>query len=228
MSDHTPEISIEEYAAERETGVTIDVRERAEYAQAHVPGAILMPMGQLASRLREIDRSARVHVICATGNRSRAMTDLLVAAGFDAASVTGGTSGWIQSGRAVGVGSVMSTLTVIPIETPTLGDRSYLVHDGEVAFVVDPQRDIDRVLALLEEHRVRLTHVFETHIHNDYVTGGFALAEHTGAHYLVNGEDEVSFDRTPLTDGRSSRWVTACASPRWPPPVTPSPTSPTP
>ena len=53
----------------------------------------------------------------------------------------------------------MSELTVIPIETPTLGDRSYLVHDGEVAFVVDPQRDIDRVLALLDEHGVRLTHV---------------------------------------------------------------------
>ena len=40
--------------------------------------------------------------------------------------------------------------TIVPIETPTLGDRSYLVHDGEVAFVVDPQRDIDRVLALLD------------------------------------------------------------------------------
>ena len=92
-------------------------------------------------------------------------------------------------------------LTIIPIETPTLGDRSYLVHDGEVAFVVDPQRDIDRVLALLEQHAVRLTHVFETHIHNDYVTGGLALVQHTGAQYLVNGEDDVSFSRTPVADG---------------------------
>jgi glyoxylase-like metal-dependent hydrolase (beta-lactamase superfamily II) len=60
------------------------------------------------------------------------------------------------------------------IDTPSLGDRSYLVHDGVVAFVVDPQRDIDRILELLEADGVRLTHVFETHIHNDYVTGGFA------------------------------------------------------
>lgn len=105
MSDQTPEISIEAYAAERETGVTIDVRERAEYAQAHVPGAVLMPMGQLASRLDEIDRSARVHVICASGNRSRAMADLLVAAGFDAASVAGGTLGWLESGRDLEVGT---------------------------------------------------------------------------------------------------------------------------
>lgn len=93
-------------------------------------------------------------------------------------------------------------LSIITIETPSLGDRSYLVHDGEVAFVIDPQRDIDRVLETLEEHRVRLTHVFETHIHNDYLTGGLALAERTGAAYLVNGEDDVSFARTPIAEGQ--------------------------
>ena len=93
-------------------------------------------------------------------------------------------------------------LTVIPLETPTLGDRSYLVHDGEVAFVVDPQRDIDRVLSLLDREDVRLTHVLETHIHNDYVTGGFALAQRTEAAYLVNAADHVTFDRTPVTAGQ--------------------------
>jgi glyoxylase-like metal-dependent hydrolase (beta-lactamase superfamily II)/rhodanese-related sulfurtransferase len=112
----------------------------------------------------------------------------------------------------------MSQLTVVPVETPTLGDRSYLVHDGQVAFVVDPQRDIDRVVALLEEHDVRLTHVFETHIHNDYVTGGFALAQRTGAQYLVNGEDDVSFERTPVAEGQvvevgGRMRVTALATP---------------
>jgi glyoxylase-like metal-dependent hydrolase (beta-lactamase superfamily II)/rhodanese-related sulfurtransferase len=112
----------------------------------------------------------------------------------------------------------MRALSVVVIDTPTLGDRSYLVHDGEVAFVVDPQRDIDRVLALLEQHGVRLTHVFETHIHNDYVTGGFALAGATGAAYLVNAADEVSFDRTPVSDGEiveieSQMRVTALATP---------------
>jgi len=91
-------------------------------------------------------------------------------------------------------------LSIIPIETPTLGDRSYVVHDGEVAFVVDPQRDIDRVLAILDEHDVRLTDVFETHIHNDYLTGGLALAQRTGAAYHVNADDDVSFERTPVRD----------------------------
>lgn len=95
----------------------------------------------------------------------------------------------------------MSELHVETLETPSLGDRTYLMHDGEVAAVIDPQRDIDRVLALLDEHGMRLTHVLETHIHNDYVTGGLALAGRTGAAYVVNAEDPVSFERTPVRDG---------------------------
>jgi glyoxylase-like metal-dependent hydrolase (beta-lactamase superfamily II)/rhodanese-related sulfurtransferase len=114
----------------------------------------------------------------------------------------------------------MSTtpFTIVSIETPSLGDRSYLVHDGEVAFVIDPQRDIDRVLDLLEEHDVRLTDVFETHIHNDYVTGGLALARRTGAAYHVNAEDEVSFERSSVSDAQTVEVgarmrVTAVATP---------------
>ena len=90
---------------------------------------------------------------------------------------------------------------ILPIDTPTLGDRSYLVHDGTVAFVVDPQRDIDRVLELADAAGVRITHVFETHIHNDYVTGGHALSAVTGAAYHVNAADPVTFDRVPVSDG---------------------------
>jgi glyoxylase-like metal-dependent hydrolase (beta-lactamase superfamily II)/rhodanese-related sulfurtransferase len=90
---------------------------------------------------------------------------------------------------------------IVPIDTPTLGDRSYLVHDGKVAFVIDPQRDIDRVLELAARSGVRITHVFETHIHNDYITGGHALTAATGAAHHVNAADPVSFDRVPVSDG---------------------------
>jgi hydroxyacylglutathione hydrolase len=114
--------------------------------------------------------------------------------------------------------TIIDAITAISLETPTLGDRSYLVHDGEVAFAVDPQRDIDRVLALLEERDLRLTHVFESHIHNDYVTGGLALARRTGAAYMVNAEDAVSFQRMPVRDGEliqigDRMRVTAVATP---------------
>ena len=90
---------------------------------------------------------------------------------------------------------------ILAIETPSLGDRSSLAHDGETAVVIDPQRDYDRLLALAEQAGVRITHVAETHIHNDYVTGGLALSRETGAAYLVNAADPVCFGREPVTDG---------------------------
>jgi glyoxylase-like metal-dependent hydrolase (beta-lactamase superfamily II)/rhodanese-related sulfurtransferase len=96
---------------------------------------------------------------------------------------------------------VRTVAEVAQIETPALGDRSYLVHDGTVALVIDPQRDTDRVTALAADHGVRITHIAETHIHNDYLTGGPALAAATGAAYLVNAADPVGFDRTPVADG---------------------------
>ena len=72
-----PEIDIENFAAARQSGTLIDVREPVEYAAGHVSGAVLVPMGQLAARVQELDRSRPVYVICATGNRSLAMADLL-------------------------------------------------------------------------------------------------------------------------------------------------------
>ncbi|MFC0032398.1 rhodanese-like domain-containing protein [Micromonospora chaiyaphumensis] len=93
------------------------------------------------------------------------------------------------------------SVEVSVIATSSLGDRSYLASDGRVAIVVDPQRDIDRILYLAGAKEVRITHVVETHTHNDYVSGGLELARITGARYLVAADDEVGFDRTPVTDG---------------------------
>ncbi|MGI5174863.1 MBL fold metallo-hydrolase [Dactylosporangium sp. CA-152071] len=93
------------------------------------------------------------------------------------------------------------TIDVEVVATSSLGDRSYLAHDGQVAVVVDPQRDIDRVLALAGRLGVRITHVVETHLHNDYVSGGLALAKVTGAAYLVAAADAVAFHRVAVTDG---------------------------
>lgn len=96
----TPEIDIEQLERTRPGNATVvDVREPREYVSGHVPQAVLVPMGQLASRLGELDKERPVYVVCATGNRSAAMTDVLRAAGYDAYSVAGGTSAWARSGR---------------------------------------------------------------------------------------------------------------------------------
>jgi hydroxyacylglutathione hydrolase len=87
------------------------------------------------------------------------------------------------------------------VETSGLGDRSYFVSAGDVAVVIDPQRDIDRLLALAEDRGVRITHVLETHVHNDYVSGGLELARITGAEYVVPAGEDVGFERRAIGDG---------------------------
>lgn len=87
------------------------------------------------------------------------------------------------------------------IETSGLGDRSYLVAHHGIAVVIDPQRDIDRVLALADKFQVRITHVLETHLHNDYVTGGLELSRTVGADYAVPAGDDVDYARRAVTDG---------------------------
>ncbi|MGH3600099.1 MAG: MBL fold metallo-hydrolase, partial [Pseudonocardiaceae bacterium] len=87
------------------------------------------------------------------------------------------------------------------IATEELGDRSYVVHDGQVVVVVDPQRDIDRIEVVLARLGLRCVLVLETHIHNDYVSGGYQLDRTTGADYAISAHDEVGFDRHSIHDG---------------------------
>ena len=67
------------------------------------------------------------------------------------------------------------------LETPSLGNRSYLVSDGEVALVIDPPRDIDRVLSAAGHRGARIALVVSTHSHNDMISGETELARLTGA-----------------------------------------------
>ena len=86
----------------------------------------------------------------------------------------------------------LRTAEIVTIETPSLGDRSYLLISGDAAAAIDPQRDVDRFESALRDRGLRLTHVFETHVHNDYVTGGLELARRAGATYVLAAADDVA------------------------------------
>jgi rhodanese-related sulfurtransferase len=80
----------------------VDVREPWEFKQGHVPGAILIPLGQLSSRLGELDPETPVAVICQSGSRSQSAAALLGQKGFKTVyNVSGGTSAWQYSGLAL-------------------------------------------------------------------------------------------------------------------------------
>jgi hydroxyacylglutathione hydrolase len=82
-----------------------------------------------------------------------------------------------------------------------LAHASYmLASDGE-AVVVDPQRDVDIYLKAAEEQGVRIRHIFETHLHADFVSGHRELAERTGATIYISPHGGARFSRVEVQDG---------------------------
>jgi glyoxylase-like metal-dependent hydrolase (beta-lactamase superfamily II)/rhodanese-related sulfurtransferase len=90
------------------------------------------------------------------------------------------------------------------LEIAGLGNRGYLAGGERGAVAVDPPRDFEQVIRAAARRGVRISHVVETHLHNDYVTGGLELARVTGAAYLVPAAARVSYARVPVHDG--DRW----------------------
>ncbi len=96
------EVDLDTFAAGHSAGVPVlDVREDAEYASGHVPGAHHIPMNEVPARLAELDQEKPLFVICQAGGRSRQVVDYLRNQGFEAVNVAGGTGEWIQRGWPV-------------------------------------------------------------------------------------------------------------------------------
>lgn len=101
-----PEIDVAELAAQRVAGAPlIDVREHDEYAEAHVPGAHHIPLGQVTERVDEVPTEGTVYVICARGGRSAKAVEHYRAQGLDAVNVAGGTLAWIDAGQPTDAGA---------------------------------------------------------------------------------------------------------------------------
>ena len=76
----------------------LDVRTQEEWDEYHVPGATLIPLDELPNRLAELPSDQPIMVICRSGNRSQVGRDILLQAGFNAASITGGIKAWASAG----------------------------------------------------------------------------------------------------------------------------------
>lgn len=77
----------------------LDVRERSEWDEFHMPGATLIPLGELANRVDELPRDQEIVVVCRSGNRSREGRDILLEAGFTTVtSMAGGMNNWQSAG----------------------------------------------------------------------------------------------------------------------------------
>lgn len=101
-----PEIDVEALDAMRASGVKIiDVREPAEYVEAHVPGAVLIPLGSVPDHVPEFQADEPVYIICKSGGRSGRAVEWLAGQGVDTVNVAGGTMAWIQAGKPAVAGT---------------------------------------------------------------------------------------------------------------------------
>lgn len=90
---------------DREELLFLDVREQFEWNEGHIPGAVLIPLGELAGRLNELPRDQKILVVCRSGNRSAQGRDILLQAGFeDVTSLAKGMTAWASAGNPVVIG----------------------------------------------------------------------------------------------------------------------------
>jgi DMSO/TMAO reductase YedYZ molybdopterin-dependent catalytic subunit/glyoxylase-like metal-dependent hydrolase (beta-lactamase superfamily II) len=110
----TPHVGARAAKALVDSGATLlDVREPTEWQAQRAPDALLIPMGQVCDRHDQLPRDRRIVVVCRSGGRSAAITDSLLAAGFDAVNLAGGMCAWAAAG--------------LPVETDGL-DEAMVVH----------------------------------------------------------------------------------------------------
>lgn len=85
--------------------------------------------------------------------------------------------------------------------TPGLGDATWMVASDREAALIDPQRDVSRFLDAADAHGWRITHVLETHVHNDYLSGALAVRAATGAEIVVPARGGYRFVHRGADEG---------------------------
>ena len=97
-----PETTVDELVSNLATRPmqVVDVREPEEWISGYIPGSVLMPMGEVQQRYRELDPALPVVTVCHSGVRSLFSAEELIAAGFtDVRSLTGGMIAWVEAGQ---------------------------------------------------------------------------------------------------------------------------------
>ncbi len=94
-------------------------------------------------------------------------------------------------------------LFIEPFVDEGLGNSAYLIgsHAAGTAVLIDPLRDVDRYRYAAEQHSVAITHVLDTHIHNDFISGARELAAQAGAQVAVSAAAGLGFEHRGLVEG---------------------------
>ncbi len=207
----TPLELFREIAQGRVTEI-LDVRNHDEFAASQVEGphpvsTRNVPVYTVMEELEEqagqtLDDAV---VICGQGNGSALVAEEFAELGKRTRSLEGGTDAWNRLLVPFEITGLPGAVRVWQFQRPAKACLSYVVGvPGERCLIVDPTRQPQPYLDLAREHGMTVTHVVDTHVHADHISGGPALAAELGVDYHLPPEDcagVVPFQNSPLSDG---------------------------
>ncbi|MFS0671000.1 MBL fold metallo-hydrolase [Peribacillus frigoritolerans] len=153
--------------------------------------------------LDQIPANKEILVVCAKEGSSVMVAEMLSEAGLDVFYLMGGMKAWSEHLEPVRIGELTNGAEIYQFVRLGKGCLSYMVVSNGEAAVIDSTRMIDAYLDFADDIGVKITHILDTHLHADHISGGRRIAEATNAAYWLPPKDaaEVTFEYQPLESG---------------------------
>ncbi|SFD44788.1 Glyoxylase, beta-lactamase superfamily II [Lentibacillus persicus] len=196
----------------REDTLILDVRNTDEFDDWKIEGDsveiinepyfnLLDGLDPVADKLK---KDQEIIVVCAKGNSSKMVADMLREEGFtDVHDLEGGMKAWSEHLEPVKIADLNDGGSLYQFVRLGKGCLSYMAVSENEAAVIDANRMTDIYEQFAGEKGVTITHTIDTHLHADHISGGRQLAEKTGGAYYLPPKDakEVKFDYEALEEG---------------------------
>ncbi|MFJ7726266.1 MBL fold metallo-hydrolase [Neobacillus sp. NPDC097160] len=189
----------------------LDVRNESDFQDWKIEGENLnylnVPYFDLLDGVEEIidklPTNEEILVVCAKEGSSIMVAEMLSEEGLSVSYLKGGMKAWSEHLEPVKVGDLQGGGEIFQFVRIGKGCLSYMVVSNGEAALIDATRMTDIYLDFAKSHDAKITHVFDTHLHADHISGGRIIAEKTGATYWLPPKDatEVTFAYQPLEDG---------------------------
>ncbi|WP_442962096.1 MBL fold metallo-hydrolase [Pseudogracilibacillus sp. SE30717A] len=193
----------------------LDVRNESDFNDWKIEGTnfthLNVPYFELLdgveSILDKLPEDKDILVVCAKEGSSIMIAEMISEKGLDVAYLTGGMKAWSEHLEPVKVGNLKDGGEVYQFVRIGKGCLSYMVVSNGEAAIIDPTRMTSVFTEFARDIGATITHVFDTHLHADHISGGRVIAEKTGATYWLPPKDatEVTFEYKPLESDTTVR-----------------------
>jgi glyoxylase-like metal-dependent hydrolase (beta-lactamase superfamily II) len=157
-------------------------------------------VGEEDRYIDQFPKDKEINAVCAHGDSSRYSAELLTEKGFNAVSLEDGMDLWSEYYE---IHKVSDSPLIYQMYRTARGCMSHIVVSGGEVFVIDPNRHVEKIIGFANSIGAKITHVIDSHLHADHISGGIDLAQKTGAQYFMNpiDADGATFTFVELRDG---------------------------